>query len=81
MPQGTTLYARTYKDRLDWGPLVSFELAWEEFLALPYQTWDLQAHVLDLRTTLDFAQYFVEYPFPRLTDPREPAPTFDDEDD
>lgn len=41
MPQGVALYALTYKDRAEWGPSISFYIAYVEFIVMPHLAYDL----------------------------------------
>lgn len=81
MPTGVTIYARRYKDRRDWGPSLSFEIACAEFLATPRVAYDLRLHILDPGVTTDYAQYMLAHPFPQITDPGDPPPSSGDEED
>lgn len=55
MPTGVMIYARRYRDRRDWGPSLSFEIARAEFVATPRVAYDMRLHILDLGVIVEYA--------------------------
>lgn len=80
MPFGVAMYAQAYKDRQDWGPSLSFDVAYIEFLVIPHDVYDLRPHVLDVGITADYAHYLLTHPFSRITDPVDPPPSLGGEE-
>lgn len=55
MPFGVAMYVRRYKDIRDWGPSLSFDIEYAEFLVVPIVAYDLRPHILDVGITTNYA--------------------------
>lgn len=75
------IYAQWYRDRRDWGPSLSFEIACAEFLATLRVAYDMRLHILHPGVTVEYAQYILAHPFPHITNLADPPPSLGDEDD
>lgn len=72
MPQFLGMYARTVRDQVHLGPLLSYDQVVTQLLEMVPMPWDIWEDVEDVGMDAEYSGYWTEHPFPRLTDPREP---------
>lgn len=61
-------------DSIDWGPGISYDAVVQEFQALQPYIWDIRSNIVEAPVIVDYAEYLVLHPFPRITIPDEPTP-------
>lgn len=71
MPRGSGMYARTVRDQVQFGPLLSYDQAITQLVEMMPLPWDMWLKIEDVGMDFEYTAYWTEHPFPHLTDPRE----------
>lgn len=71
MPRGSGMYAHTVRDQAQFGLLLSYDQAVTQLVEMIPLPWDMWPEIEDTRMDAEYTAYWVEHPFPRLTDPGE----------
>lgn len=65
------MYARIVRDQDQFGPLLSYDQAMTQMTEMLPLPWDMWPEVEDAGMDAEYAAYWAEHPFLRLTDPGE----------
>lgn len=68
MPWGSDMYARTVSDQVQFGPLLSYDQVVTQLVEMMPLPWNMWPEIEDAGMDAEYTAYWVEHPFPRLTD-------------